>query len=61
MTAAFHFDLVDLLGKALNELVKNGEIKKINYTDCYQFSQTDPEALAQAERFKTVLKQVRYN
>ena len=58
MSSAFHFDVVNLVSSALDTLLTSGEWKRINYTECYEFSQTDPEALAQAELFKSELKQV---
>jgi len=58
MSSAFHFDVVKLVGVVLDKLLNSGQWKRINYTECYEFSETDPEALAQAELFKTELKQV---
>ena len=58
MAAAFHFDLVDMIGQALKNLTMIGRWKDTNYTVCFPLTPPDAAALQQAVRFKEQLKRV---
>ena len=58
MGSAFVFDLMTIIGKALDSLVKNGQWKEVNYTDCYKFTSTDIVAWTQATKFKQQILEV---
>ena len=58
MDAAFIFDLMMTIGQALDKLLTSGQWRQINYTDCFSFVSTDPEALLQATTLKEEIKKV---
>ena len=58
MDAAFIFDLMMTIGQALDKLLISGQWRQINYTDCFSFVATDPEALLQATTLKEEIKKV---
>ena len=58
MGAAFVFDLMSIIGKALDQLIMNNQWNEVNYTDCYKFTSTDMAAWTQATMFRQQILQV---
>ena len=56
VTQAFKFDLVRLLGMALDTMADRWQ--KMNYSECIDFNTTDSQAYKQAEDLKEVIQNV---
>ena len=59
MDAAFQFDMVMNIGKALDTMLAAGEWRQINYTDCFSFVSTDPDAMLRATSLREEIKKVK--
>ena len=60
MGSAFIFDLMNIIGKTMDTLIKNGQWKEVNYTDCFNFTSTDMAAWNQATHFKQQILQASF-
>ena len=60
MGSAFIFDLMNIIGKTLDTLIKNGQWNEVNYTDCFNFTSTDMTAWTQATHFRKQILQASF-
>ncbi len=58
MAAAFQFEVIKLIGTAVDGLLTGGSLQAMNYTDCYQYNYTDPTAYTQANTIRDAIKAV---
>ena len=58
MGATFVFDIMSIIGKTLEHLIKNNQWSEVNYTNCYTFTSTNMTTWTQATLFRQQILKV---